>query len=247
MQVSVNDFRVFGSLVEGLEVVCKTIARYAAIEKLYSRQQSSVEDVLEGSIIATYTSILRFLSKCRNYFDLGLTRRVARSITQIPENSITKHLDRITINDKMVSDLTRTVDAERSQLNGFQQLSTTKIVDNLASSLQELRIESTGSATKLEALLVSFGEPLVRTMEQASALSETIFHGKKEAEIKEERLWILLWLSNVQYKKHHQGISKGLLEGTGSWLLGKPQYIEWRNSSASSVLWLHGIRRCSIK
>ena len=54
--------------------------------------------------------------------------------------------------------------------------------------------------------------------------------------MKEERLRILLWLSNVQYTKHHQSLSKGLLEGIGSWLLRKPQFLEWRNSSVSSVL-----------
>ena len=229
-----------------MEVVCKTVARYAAIEKLYFRQRSSVEDLLEGSIIATYISILRFLSKCRKHFDLGLTRRVARSITQIPENSVTKHLDRITNNDKKVSDLTKIIDAERSQWNGAQQLSTTQNINNLANGLQELRIESTASASKLGALLMSFREPIIRTVEQASASSVSLVHSNIESREKEERFGILLWLSNIQYKKHHQSLSKGLLEGTGSWLLGKPQYIEWRNSSVSSVLWLHGIRKCSI-
>lgn len=229
-----------------MEAVCKTIARYAAIENLYLRQQSSVDSLLEGSVIATYTSILRFLFKCRRHFDLGLSRRVARSITQLPANSVTKHLDRIASNDTKVSDLTKIVDAERSQLIGAQQLSTTENVEILANGLQELRIESTASASKLEALLISFREPLRRTVEQASALSVSFVH-RTESQKKEERLGILLWLSNIQYKKHHQSLSKGLLEGTGSWILGKAQYIEWRNSSVSSVLWLHGIRRCSIK
>lgn len=229
-----------------MEAVCKTIARYAAIENLYLRQQSSVENLLECSVIATYTSILRFLFKCRKHFDLGLTQRVARSIIQLPEKSVTKHLDRIANNDNEVSDLTKIVDAEQSQLHGAQQLSTTKNVENLANGLQELRNESTASASKLEALLISFREPLIRTVEQASALSVSLTHST-ESQKKEERFGILLWLSNLQYKKHQQSLCKGLLKGTGSWLFGKAEYIEWRNSSVSSVLWLHGIRRCSIR
>lgn len=47
LQASVNDVQIFGSFVEGLEVVCKTVARYAAIEKLYFRQSSLVDKMLE--------------------------------------------------------------------------------------------------------------------------------------------------------------------------------------------------------
>lgn len=205
-----------------------------------------MENLLEGSIIATYTSILRFLSKCRKYFELGLTRRVVRSITQLPENVVTKHLNRIANNDRKVSDLTKIVDPERSQWNGAQQLSTTNNINNLANGLQDLRVDSTASASKLEVLLAAFKEPVIRTVEQASALSLSLVHSHIESREKEERLRILLWLSNIQYKKHHQSLSKGSLEGTGSWLLEKPQFVEWRNSSVSSVLWLHGIRRSSV-
>ena len=241
-----NDVQTFGSLAEGLELVCKTVARYAAIEKLYFRQPSSVDKMLEDSIIATYASILRFLSKCRRHFDLGLTQRVARSITQLPEDSVNKHLKRIAENDQRVLKLIKIVDAERLHLTSAQQLSMTNGIDRLANGLQELRIVSTDSTSKLEALLMSFREPLVRIAEQASTLSGSLVHDKIESQMKKERLSILQWLSNVQYKKHHQNISKGLLGGTGSWLLGKPEYVEWRNSSVSSVLWLHGIRRYSL-
>ncbi|KAF8253214.1 hypothetical protein K440DRAFT_657719 [Wilcoxina mikolae CBS 423.85] len=44
---------------------------------------------------------------------------------------------------------------------------------------------------------------------------------------------------------HHQNAKRGLLENTGQWLLEKKEFQEWRSSSASSILWLHGIR--SIK
>lgn len=112
----------------------------------------------------------------------------------------------------------------------------TNRINDLAHGLQELRIDSTDSEFKLEALLKSFSEPLIRTVEQASALSGSLVHSRTESQMKEERLRILLWLSNVQYTKHHQSLSKGLLEGIGSWLLRKPQFLEWRNSSVSSVL-----------
>lgn len=153
LQVSVTDVQIFGSLVEGLEVVCKTVARYAAIEKLYFRESSSLDSTLEDSIIATYASILRFLSKCRRHFDWGLAQRVVRSITQLPETAVNKHLDRIAENDKKVSELTRIIDAERSHLTHAQQVSARDGIDHLVHDLGELRMESMDSASMLEVLL----------------------------------------------------------------------------------------------
>lgn len=224
LQVAVNDVQIFGNLADGLEVVSKTVAHYAAIEENYLRQPSSVDTKLQDLITATYASILRFLSRCRRYFDLGQAQRFARSIVQLPEMSTKKHLDRIAENDRWVTKWTSTIDAER-----------------LVNGLGELRVESTESASKLEALLTNFNEPMIRTMNQVSTLSGRLVDIRNESQLKKDRLTILKWLSDVQYKKHHQTLSKGLLEGTGKWLLNKHEYVEWRNSSVSSVLWLHGI------
>ena len=215
-------------MIEGLEVVSRIVAHYAVIEKLYLRQPSSVDKLLEDSITATYASILRFLSKCRRHFDRRLAQRLASSVLQLPEASVRKHLDKIAQNDRRVKELTSTIDAERL-VHGFG----------------ELRMESTDSASKLEALLKNFNEPIIRIMNQVLALSNRLFDMSNESQLKRDRTAILKWLSDVQYRKHHQTLSKGLLEGTGTWLLNKCEYVEWRNSSVSSVLWLHGIREFS--
>ena len=224
-------------------MVCKIIARYSAIERLYLRQSASVENTLEDAVTALYTSILVFFSKCRKYFDLGLVQRLARTITQVPEQILSKYLEKIAVNDSNVSKLTKIIDAERTQLSEIQQSSMSERIDNLGNEIETLQIGSRESASRLETLLASFQNPLIRTVERISTMTESLAHSKTE---KEERLGILRWLSDVQYKKHHQSLSKGLLEGTGSWLLGKPQFLDWRNSSVSSVLWLHGIRRSYI-
>ncbi|RDW68744.1 uncharacterized protein DSM5745_08504 [Aspergillus mulundensis] len=49
------------------------------------------------------------------------------------------------------------------------------------------------------------------------------------------------WLSTEPYKKHHNKTRKDFLAGTGTWLLTHPLYKECKDSSASSLLWLHGI------
>ena len=56
-----------------------------------------------------------------------------------------------------------------------------------------------------------------------------------------ERLDILQWLSPVPYKKHHEQTRKDILSSTGSWLLREQQFLDWRVSSASSIMWLHGL------
>lgn len=38
-------------------------------------------------------------------------------------------------------------------------------------------------------------------------------------------------------------IRKGWTQGTGQWFLDHSQYREWRDSSASTILWLHGPRK----
>ena len=227
-------------------MVCKIIARYSAIERLYLRQSAAVENMLEDAITALYASILVFFSKCRKHFDLGLAQRLARTITQVPEQLVNKYLEKIAANDRKVSELTKIIDAERTQLSGIQQSSMSENIYNLGNEIETLQISSRESASRLETLLASFQNPLVRTVERLSTLAEDLAHSKDKTQMKEERLQILRWLSDIQYKKHHQSLSKGLLEGTGSWLLGKPQFVDWRNSSVSSVLWLHGIRRSSI-
>ncbi|KAL7270984.1 hypothetical protein RUND412_006292 [Rhizina undulata] len=55
-----------------------------------------------------------------------------------------------------------------------------------------------------------------------------------------ERVEILSWLSEVDYKEHHKFISSARQANTGNWLFEKNAFIEWDKSS-SSIFWLHGI------
>ncbi|KAL7271235.1 hypothetical protein RUND412_006024 [Rhizina undulata] len=55
-----------------------------------------------------------------------------------------------------------------------------------------------------------------------------------------ERLEILSWLSEVNYKEHHKFIASARQANTGNWLFQKQNFIEWEKSS-SSIFWLHGI------
>lgn len=59
----------------------------------------------------------------------------------------------------------------------------------------------------------------------------------------DERKQVFMWMSEIDYRSHHEDLSSNLLPGTGQWLLESPEYIEWGLSSRSAILWLHGMRR----
>ncbi|KAL7265925.1 hypothetical protein RUND412_011545, partial [Rhizina undulata] len=56
-----------------------------------------------------------------------------------------------------------------------------------------------------------------------------------------ERSDILKWLSTVPFEDHHLFIRPSRQAGTGEWLLKKKEFIYWKDSSSSSILWLRGI------
>ena len=52
---------------------------------------------------------------------------------------------------------------------------------------------------------------------------------------------LLDWISNVPHGKHHAQIQKSVMPDTGTWLQQDSVVREWKDSSASQMLWLHGI------
>ncbi|KAI8675457.1 hypothetical protein NCS57_00446900 [Fusarium keratoplasticum] len=61
---------------------------------------------------------------------------------------------------------------------------------------------------------------------------------------KERNAEILQWLSGIPHLSDHDAARAGRVDGTGEWLLRHQVYNDWRNTSASMVLWLHGIPGC---
>jgi hypothetical protein len=68
-QILVNDSQTYGSMIEGVELVSRLVARYALVEELYLQGTSVEKDQLADSITRLYTTILVYLSKARRYYD----------------------------------------------------------------------------------------------------------------------------------------------------------------------------------
>jgi hypothetical protein len=91
---------------------------------------------------------------------------------------------------------------------------------------------------RLEQLLAGLQKPIMRTDSGVAALYANLNES--------ERFDILTWLSSIQYEKNHRTAREGRTDGTGKWLLEHERFLDWRRSSSSMILWLHGIRKCSM-
>ena len=54
---------------------------------------------------------------------------------------------------------------------------------------------------------------------------------------------MLRWISQIPHESDHEFARRDRLDGSGEWLLEREECKEWRNTSSSTIFWLHGIRR----
>ena len=60
---------------------------------------------------------------------------------------------------------------------------------------------------------------------------------------KKTRLNILSWISKLDQDQKHHAVRSPRVQGTGSWLLDRLEYVLWRDEGrGSNVLWCHGIQ-----
>ena len=85
----------------------------------------------------------------------------------------------------------------------------------------------------MAALLARINGPLNRMNEDLKTMKDHFERSKRED--------ILFWISSQPYPQHHEQTKKGLVRGTGQWLLQDPVFQNWKDGSTSSILWLHGI------
>jgi hypothetical protein len=90
-------------------------------------------------------------------------------------------------------------------------------------------------AKQLQSLLAQFRAPLLRIDSGVEALLD------RSDQL--DRVAALQWASKIPYESNHITAREGRTENTAEWILQHPTYREWRASSASMIIWLHGIRK----
>jgi len=107
------------------------------------------------------------------------------------------------------------------------------VIENTSSNVQNILNVTEEGYEKLYLILYELDMPINRIATQVSGLHDAL----------ERKEWIKFfnWLSAIPYAKHHGAKSELLLSGSCQWLFAKPVFLDWKRSSASSILWLHGI------
>ncbi|CAG8973854.1 hypothetical protein HYALB_00005600 [Hymenoscyphus albidus] len=88
----------------------------------------------------------------------------------------------------------------------------------------------------LKRIIQEFNNPLERISTQLQIVQDNLEASKRKE--------MLNWMSDtekVPYLKHHKESKREVLAGTGNWLLQEAIFKRWKDDSASSLLWLHGI------
>ena len=119
-----------------------------------------------------------------------------------------------------------------------EQMAKIKVLDGQISMLTEVfnldvQIDTAKGVAAMNALLTSLNEPIKRLVDHSSISVQAVQES--------QHLQLLHWLSPVPFLSHHKRHSESRIPGSGQWLLGHDRYLNWRNTSSSSIFLLHGI------
>ncbi|KAL8783475.1 MAG: hypothetical protein Q9213_004612 [Squamulea squamosa] len=232
LQLSINDMQIFGAMADGLEMVTCLISRCRLYEQLYLSRLSSARRDMESLLLRLYAAMLMYLAAARRYFDKSTLRRLGASVIETSE-SVDACVAKIAVEHDEVDRCARLIDSEVSQGTDCTVNQIQTSVDALASDFQSLTTDLSGRYQSLESIMESFEQSILRTAIQIS----DVHAGLKQTERRE----ILSWLSNVKYREHHRNSYAAVMPGSGTWLQRKLEFIDWKTSSSSSILWIHGI------
>jgi hypothetical protein len=215
----VSYFETVSAMWEGLEVVSNLIARGAILEKLYL--QISPASETERSAQEQFTNaILKLYVTILKFFSKARNYYDFGTFRKLARSVVQTPNSSVGVYiDKL----------EKSRMN----------VEACAHLMDSSRsCNMSGNLLRLESMLKLMDEPMHRSASQLSDLKDFL----KE----EERKMLFRWLSNIQHRQHHKTVGRDFLSKSGQWLIDKPQFMEWKNESSSSMLWLHGIRKSDL-
>ncbi|KAI9040339.1 uncharacterized protein KD926_008296 [Aspergillus affinis] len=223
--IGTNDIALFTNITEAVETIARLIARYTVFEKLYLHEDCETVPKLRESLRELYAGILRYLSKAKDYFTGNCLKRFGRGLLDM----LRKEYDELwsKINETEVEKWAKLVDAE---LNRKKAKQASQQHDRLKTILHDM-----------ERPIMQITDQLAAIQDKLNSWFSLLALGQMLMILGEERVKVFHWISRIEYRKHHEELSKGVLPGSGEWLLRSPEYIHWGQSSVSSILWLHGI------
>ena len=173
-------------------------------------------DNLRVALVALYAAILTFLTSANLHYNQNTAKRFVHAIVK-PDEVLDYIQNCRELEDRVFKEAAT---CESMHAHVFHESSREQVVQGLKHLLKELQ------------------DPIVRIDDRVKMLWDTI----EEA----EQFNILCWISPIPYEENHRTARGGRVANTCQWLLMHEVYCQWRRSSASSMLWLHGIRESPL-
>jgi hypothetical protein len=215
--MAVGDVEKFGFIVEGCTDLSYLIDYYCVIEDLYLGKPGGASHGLKDALVRAYALILEYLCKSKAYFSSKTPKRMAGSVLLGPGD---------------FSELMKRIQTGCSSIDQHARLVDTELHHRLEHRIQEFNANLDRHEATMRTILEDLKAPLQRMDDRLKDIQDNMNL--------EERYKVLQWVSPQPYIQHHEESKKGVLVGTGQWLLEEPDFKAWKTSSSSSVLWLHG-------
>ncbi|KAG9943476.1 hypothetical protein KCU85_g8660, partial [Aureobasidium melanogenum] len=228
LNIATNDSMSFQAMAEGIELVSGMITRYAVVESLYLLEESSMKAQLTGGITKLYVSILRYLSGAKTYYNKSTWGRVVESAIKSSHELVEVPIGDVRAGHAEVDEILKVIDAEKK-----------KHSDRKLSDIQETAESTLDELERLRRL----SRDMMKKLEPIDELTAEIIEMRTER-LREETNQKYQWLSTVPVQSHHAKAREDLVAGTGMWLMERHHYIDWKQSSKSCAILLHGSLGC---
>ena len=211
----------FGALLIGTEKVAQLVSRCSVYE-IVLQSNGSIDDPDRKALHNFNEALTSLYEAILSFLSEAL---------RIYDQSIPSRVFSAVVNPSSISDFLKRCDPLERQVE-LEYGNCHRLYLN--SQLRNL--DQTSS--KLLVILSDMQRPLVRTDERLSAMWQ---HSSQD-----RRKSIIMWMSDISQGNNHFSARYERTEGTGEWLLEHRTFKEWQDSSASMILWLHGIRKSSL-
>ncbi|KAK4865950.1 hypothetical protein LT330_009043 [Penicillium expansum] len=224
LQISVKDFENNETVCEGIEIFSGLAPRYALFERLYLNHTFPLQDILEKALVKLYATALKYLLNAEEYH----TTKAFRLLTF--ENQI----------ERISKGLSFAYDGFNGWMGEIQEQQriadeSARLIDAWASRDKMDSIE--GEQVALREGLEYFHEPIQFIRDGLVSLANSYTEHEKNE--KERR--ILKWLTRLPLHEVHKQKLEARLPDSGHWIFEEENYKQWRVSSKSALLWLHGL------
>ncbi|KAL8696247.1 MAG: hypothetical protein Q9224_002895, partial [Gallowayella concinna] len=249
---AVGESETYHNILDGTEYIAGLVVQYPAIEQVYAKIDSEPSNELRKSLLHLYKLILRFQLYSIKYFDPK--HKIARTfagLTPVKAETIKSQIAAIDKAKLKADSDIGLVDAEvtkvgidhilASQADQGEQLESVKItlralLGDTASMVNEQREWMTEVDRRQEAR----NEALVDMWKAPLDDLKCKLEAERVQREKENLYNVRRWLSSVEPETDYAEAKNKRPMNLGEWLIENRKFKEWRVTSSSSLLWLHG-------